>query len=403
MFQSPSLWGQHCWGSDSGSTEARFRCFSPLRYGDSIVGQLAATGATVAQPVSVPFAMGTALLATIALSPGPLLFLFQSPSLWGQHCWFRQFKAMSQRFNVSVPFAMGTALLVARRRGQECMLFVSVPFAMGTALLGNLGDVLRDQRLVSVPFAMGTALLVASRRQRSSCRIIVSVPFAMGTALLAPDRVSCRSPTVPFQSPSLWGQHCWLQPPLQPCRGAFVSVPFAMGTALLARTVYPAPCPISGFSPLRYGDSIVGETDQRLRDELMCFSPLRYGDSIVGVLRAVRATALSTFQSPSLWGQHCWTRRRAGTRSPLKFQSPSLWGQHCWAASPMPRRRRSLNRFSPLRYGDSIVGPEAAIPMLEQLVSVPFAMGTALLAHRTEARCRRLDYVSVPFAMGTAL
>ena len=105
---------------------------------------------------------------------------------------------------------------------------------------------------------------------------------------------------------------------------------------------------------------------------------------------------------------------------------PFAMGTALLAATPSARHRNSV-RFSPLRYGDSIVGLDIASAIIAWQVSVPFAMGTALLgmwrvhrAFRTscfsplrygdsivgltvlvERRDRR--DVSVPFAMGTAL
>src|SRR5665213_1351387 len=132
------------------------------------------------------------------------------------------------------------------------------------------------------------------------------------------------------------------------------------------------------FSPLRYGDSIVGLTakwkphdtywfqspslwGQHCRTaDLMTFgcprvgfSPLRYGDSIVGGAASLPILHDDVFQSPSLWGQHCRPSWRAFAIMSSLFQSPSLWGQHCRA---------------------EVLGGVGSI----YFVSVPFAMGTAL-------------------------
>ncbi len=90
---------------------------------------------------------------------------------------------------------------------------------------------------------------------------------------------------------------------------------------------------MQGFSPLRYGDSIVGERILDLPSVQVGFSPLRYGDSIVGQVRVC--------------GDYSCALRSS---------------------------------FSPLlRYGDSIVGLELRCEPAESMtVSVPFAMGTAL-------------------------
>ena len=66
----------------------RYLRFSPLRYGDSIVGHELAPAAPDRVRVSVPFAMGTALLDRATGAAG-YRTKFQSPSLWGQHCWIR--------------------------------------------------------------------------------------------------------------------------------------------------------------------------------------------------------------------------------------------------------------------------------------------------------------------------
>src|SRR5665213_1237704 len=109
-----------------------------------------------------------------------------------------------------------------------------------------------------------------------------------------------------------------------------------------------------------------------------CFSPLRYGDSIVGLSRTTSRSVVLAFQSPSLWGQHC--RERAARRTD-----------------------RSESRFSPLRYGDSIVGCEAEdIHPAVSMFQSPSLWGQHCRISMAGTEVRALT-VSVPFAMGTAL
>ncbi len=173
-----------------------------------------------------------------------------------------------------------------------------------------------------------------------------------------------------------------------------------MGTALqeparIRRS--PSPVNMACFSPLRYGDSIVGvwspgESPRRSvpeqfqspslwgqhcrrsprcvqaggAGEFMRFSPLRYGDSIVGLIACSARSCVYVqllFQSPSLWGQHCRFRSSPGRPQipPMaaEFQSPSLWGQHCRLVP------RIICLYLPYR------GAEGGFQS-------PFAMGTAL-------------------------
>jgi hypothetical protein len=169
--------------------------------------------------------------------------------------------------------------------------------------------------------------LFASTNQIES----VSVPFAMGTALL--ERKTPRFQVIGFGfSPLRYGDSIvGNNSTTKRLHVGCVSVPFAMGTALLGPTGPTGPTGSTGFSPLRYGDSIVGvrEPGPELRSGR--FSPLRYGDSIVGFFGSFCATGFCVFQSPSLWGQHCWL-------------------------NPFIAAAALVFRFSPLRYGDSIVG-----------------------------------------------